>query len=470
MQRTRKNKYNIDKFISTNMTRLGSYAPTYKEIMTHCYDQNKSYQLLKWFSDVIIKYKLGTPLNLQKDNNYFDDYADQRAFFPQVLDTPSDVQESLKKVAVIKLNGGLGTSLGSTIPKSLIKLTPQKRLIDFICEQHRALNEMYSLTIPLIMMNSFYTKNFMSLEPHLSNEITFFEQHKIPRLLENTLAPLALNKDDSWAPPGHGNIFLSLYESGLLESLMHQGIEFIFISNSDNLGATLDPAIASYIRSENLDFMMEVTPKKAVDKKGGSVVFDGKSYKLLEHDQSSAKMHHDNQQPSFFNTNNIWVRLSAIKQIIENDELHLPVIINKKQIKNQAIIQFETAMGSAIECFQKTRCIQVDRNRFFPIKHSSDLLLLQSSLVSFEKNGNLRWKNLETLPIINLNEHYKTIQQCQELISVIPDITNLSSLTIIGPVIFNQKITLTGDVVIRNNASVAKPLLLKEISNQEVMV
>jgi len=470
MQRTRKDKYNIDEFISKNMTRLGDYAPIYKEIMTQCYDQNNSYQLLKWFSGEIIKYKLEKPLNLQKDKNVFDDLGDQCAFFPQVLDTPSDVQESLKKVAVIKLNGGLGTSLGSTIPKSLIKLTPQKRLIDIICEQHRALNKLYSLTIPLIMMNSFYTNNFMSLEPHLLNEITFFEQHKVPRLIENSLAPLAINKDNSWAPPGHGNIFLSFYESGLLESLMHQGIEFVFISNSDNLGATLDPALASYIRSENLDFMMEVTPKKAVDKKGGSVVFDGQAYKLLEHDQSSAKIHHDNQKTSFFNTNNIWVRLSAIKEIIENDELHLPIIINKKKIQNQAIIQFETAMGSAIECFQKSRCIQVDRNRFFPIKHSSDFLLLQSSLVSFEKNGNLRWKNPKNLPIINLNEHYKTIEQCQALISVIPDITKLRSLTIIGPVIFNQKITLTGDVVIRNNASDAKPLQLKEISNQEVMV
>ena len=43
-----------------------------------------------------------------------------------------------------------------------------------------------------------------------------------------------------WYPPGHGDIYASLKRSGLLDEFIEEGREIMFISNIDNLGATVD--------------------------------------------------------------------------------------------------------------------------------------------------------------------------------------------------------------------------------------
>ena len=44
----------------------------------------------------------------------------------------------------------------------------------------------------------------------------------------------------SWYPPGHGDVYESFKRSGLLEKFIKEGKELVFISNIDNLGATID--------------------------------------------------------------------------------------------------------------------------------------------------------------------------------------------------------------------------------------
>ncbi len=39
-------------------------------------------------------------------------------------------------------------------------------------------------------------------------------------------------------PPGHGDLYNALLRSGLLDQLLEDGKEYLFVSNSDNLGAT----------------------------------------------------------------------------------------------------------------------------------------------------------------------------------------------------------------------------------------
>ena len=71
------------------------------------------------------------------------------------------------------------------------------------------------------------------------------------------------------APPGHGDIYPSLVGSGMLERLLDQGIEYVFVSNSDNLGATLDLDILSHFAKTDGAFLMEVCKRTKGDKKGG---------------------------------------------------------------------------------------------------------------------------------------------------------------------------------------------------------
>ncbi len=55
---------------------------------------------------------------------------------------------------------------------------------------------------------------------------------------------------DVWYPPGHGDIYASFYNSGLLEQLIAEGKEYIFVSNIDNLGATVDLYILNHLVSQ----------------------------------------------------------------------------------------------------------------------------------------------------------------------------------------------------------------------------
>ena len=72
-----------------------------------------------------------------------------------------------------------------------------------------------------------------------------------------------------WNPPGHGDIYIALETSGILEKLLQADYRYAFISNIDNLGATLDTEILAYIESHSLPFLLEVTKRTEMDRKGG---------------------------------------------------------------------------------------------------------------------------------------------------------------------------------------------------------
>ena len=59
-------------------------------------------------------------------------------------------------------------------------------------------------------------------------------------------------------PPGHGDIYPSLLGSGFLDRLIKSGIKYLFVSNSDNLGATLDVDLLAYFAKTDKAFLMEV--------------------------------------------------------------------------------------------------------------------------------------------------------------------------------------------------------------------
>ncbi len=64
-----------------------------------------------------------------------------------------------------------------------------------------------------------------------------------------------------WYPPGHGDFYQSFFNSGLLNDLIDKGHEYVFLSNIDNMGATVDLGILSLCTRENHEFIMEVTEK-----------------------------------------------------------------------------------------------------------------------------------------------------------------------------------------------------------------
>ena len=83
-------------------------------------------------------------------------------------------------------------------------------------------------------------------------------------------------------PPGHGDLYDALTNSGLLDRLLAAGKEYIFVSNVDNLGATVDVNILQHMIDSQAEFLMEVTDKTKADVKGGTIIDYEGQVRLLE--------------------------------------------------------------------------------------------------------------------------------------------------------------------------------------------
>ena len=106
----------------------------------------------------------------------------------------------------------------------------------------------------------------------------------------------------------------------------------MFVSNSDNLGASLDLNILSYFAASDAPFMMECCKRTPNDKKGGHLakrVSDGQlilreSAMCADEDEEAFQ---DITKHRFFNTNNLWIRLDKLKEIISSNTLNSTVAL-----------------------------------------------------------------------------------------------------------------------------------------------
>ncbi|KAH0827462.1 UTP-glucose-1-phosphate uridylyltransferase [Lanmaoa asiatica] len=355
---------------------------------------------------------------------------------------------ALSKLAILKFNGGLGTSMGTYI------VSPYYRVM-----QVEHLNKTEGVDVPLLLMTSFNThEDTLRIIQKYTNQpikITTFNQSRYPRIFADTLQPCPHQaRDDKkhWYPPGHGDLYDSLVRSGILDRLLADGKEYLFVSNSDNLGAVVDQKILQHMANTGVDFLMEVTNKTKSDVKGGTLIqYDG-SMRLLEIAQVPSE-HVDDfksvRKFKIFNTNNLWINL-------KDGGMDLDIIVNPKVTDDgQSIIQLETAAGAAIKHFKNARGINVPRSRFLPVKSCSDLLLIKSDIYSL-KDGRLIMNDgrmFGSVPVIKLGDHFKRIQDFEARFKKIPVVMDLDHLTVAGDVHFGRGVTLRGTVIIVANES-----------------
>ncbi|KUI62260.1 putative UTP--glucose-1-phosphate uridylyltransferase [Cytospora mali] len=378
----------------------------------------------------------------------------------------SESVEFLNKLAVLKLNGGLGTSMGCVGPKSVIEVRDGMSFLDLSVRQVEYLNRTYGVNVPFLLMNSFNTNDdtaaiIKKYEGH-NVDILTFNQSRYPRIYKDSLLPVPKSFDspiNEWYPPGHGDVFESLYNSGVLDQLIERGIEIIFLSNVDNLGAVVDLRILQHMMETKSEYVMELTNKTKADVKGGTIIDYEGSVRLLEIAQVPKE--HVNEFKSikkfkYFNTNNIWMNIKAIKRVVENNELEMEIIPNGKTIPGDkkgesdiSIVQLETAVGAAIRHFNNAHGVNVPRRRFLPVKTCSDLMLVKSDLYTV-KHGQLQMSasRFGDAPLIKLGGDFKKVSDFQKHIPSIPKIIELDHLTITGAVNLGRGVTLKGTVII----------------------
>jgi UTP--glucose-1-phosphate uridylyltransferase len=372
----------------------------------------------------------------------------------------------LNRLVVIKLNGGLGTSMGLTRAKSLLKVKGELSFLDIIARQILELREEKEIDIPLLFMHSFNTRedSLSYLQKYASlalKDIPLdFVQNKFPKIRKRDLLPLAdPDEEKNWNPPGHGEIYSLLAGSGLLDKLMNRGYEYVFISNSDNLGAAVDEKILNYFADNKLPFLMEVCKRTEVDKKGGHLAQTRKGQLIL---RESAQCPADEMASfqdigryGYFNTNNLWVNLHALKhKLFEyNNLLPLQLILNEKNVDGEDVIQLETAMGAAISIFRDSGAILVGRERFSPVKRTSDLLAIWSDAYKLTDDYRLILNGRSKPPRIDLSDrYYRTIDQLNDHFEYgIPSLRRCNSLTIDADVYFGKGVQIVGDVKISKN-------------------
>ncbi|XP_034445377.1 UTP--glucose-1-phosphate uridylyltransferase-like [Hippoglossus hippoglossus] len=384
---------------------------------------------------------------------------------------PDDIAASLNKLAVVKLNGGLGTSMGCKGPKSLISVRSENTFLDLTVQQIEHLNKTFNTDVPLVLMNSFNTdedtKKILLKYKHYKVKIHTFNQSRYPRINKESLLPIARTMGTSgenaeaWYPPGHGDIYASFSNSGLLDRLLAEGKEYIFVSNIDNLGATVDLFILHHLMSQPADrrceFIMEVTDKTRADVKGGTLIQYEDHLRLLEIAQVP-KAHVDEFKSvtkfKIFNTNNLWISLPAVKRLQEKNNLDLEIIVNPKTLDGGLnVFQLETAVGAAIKNFNNAMGVNVPRSRFLPVKTSSDLLLVMSNLYSLDA-GSLTMsqkREFPTTPHVKLGSSFTKVQEFLSRFENIPDMLELDHLTVSGDVTFGNKVSLKGTVIIIAN-------------------
>jgi UTP--glucose-1-phosphate uridylyltransferase len=384
-------------------------------------------------------------------------------------------RRALGQAVVIKLNGGLGTSMGLSAAKSLLPAKNGLSFLDISVRQVLHLRRTYSCRLPLVLMNSFRTREdsqkVLARYPELATgDLPLdFLQHKVPRILKDGATPAVWpgEPEHEWCPPGHGDLYPALLTSGMLDTLARHGIRWAFVSNADNLGAVLDVDYLGWIATEQVPFVMEVADRSEADKKGGHIARGVADERLLlretaqcpKEDEASLQ---DVTRHRYFNTNNLWIDLEALRRVLAERQgvLGLPMIANEKPIDpddpgSARVIQLESAMGAGIAVFEGARALRVPRPRLIPVKTTSDLLALWSDV--YELADDCRVVVSPRRPALDLvvdldPEFYRQVDDLQARFPEgAPSLLRCHRFVVRGDVRFGGGVVVEGDVSVHHD-------------------
>ncbi|MFD7026199.1 UTP--glucose-1-phosphate uridylyltransferase [Promicromonospora sukumoe] len=382
-----------------------------------------------------------------------------------------DAAAALAKTAMLKLNGGLGTSMGMDQAKSLLPVREAPdgegellTFLDIIVGQVRAARQATGARLPLLFMNSFRTRedSLAALERYTDIAVdglpVDFLQNREPKLLASDLTPVTWEKDPDleWCPPGHGDLYPALHASGVVVALLDAGFRYMCVSNSDNLGATPDATIAGWFAASGAPYAAELCRKTPADVKGGQLVVRKSDGRIVQ--RETAQTHPDDVAASldatrhpFFHTNNLWFDLQALADELERTGgvLELPLIRNDKTVdpsdaSSPEVVQIESAMGAAVAVFEGATAIEVERSRFLPVKTTNDLLVLRSDVYTLTSDYLLEAQ--APAPLVDLDKaHYKLIDGfTRRFAAGAPSLRDADSLTVRGDWTFGSDVRAEG--------------------------
>lgn len=301
------------------------------------------------------------------------------------------------KVAALILNGGMATRFGGVV-KGVVPVLPERHDLSFLAVKLAGIR---AAGAPAVVMHSFATE--AASREHLqaidwsgipADDRFEFLQSLMPRVQPDGIPLIYLGGADQvpdttvYAAPGHGDTLRRVRESGVLAALRARGVEHVFVSNVDNLGATLDPVVlGAHLEAVEAGaaLSVEVVPRAPGDA-GGCVarLFGGpaivESFRLPPGTSLDAYPH--------FNTNTLWLTLPALEESYPLSWFPVRRTVAWPKYGELPAVQFEQLIGQITE-FATTRCLLVDRARFLPIKTREDLAAAHAAMTAIVRDVGL---------------------------------------------------------------------------------
>ncbi|HEX4354999.1 MAG TPA: UTP--glucose-1-phosphate uridylyltransferase, partial [Polyangiales bacterium] len=274
------------------------------------------------------------------------------------------------EVGCVVLAGGMATRFGGVVKAAVPALHGQTFLaiklggIRLTAEQNGA-------EVHTFVMTSFATDaEIRRLLPELSSRA-------VPASAFSQFVSLRLRPDgslfrDGAGPspyaPGHGDLTFALRRSGVLGRFVARGGRVLYMSNVDNLAATLDPAVIGAHLESGKAVTAEVVSKDPGDAGGAPARVDG-VLQIVESFRFPKDF--DEAQIPVFNVNSFVLDARAVDR-----DFPLSWFVVRKKVAGQEAIQFEHLVGE-LTAFAPTLCLHVDREgadgRFQPVKDPDEL-------------------------------------------------------------------------------------------------
>lgn len=298
------------------------------------------------------------------------------------------------EVAVVVVAGGMATRFGGGV-KAAVDVVPGCSFLKAKLKDARETGRRAGAEIPFCVMTSFATKD--GIVRHLVDrgldgpDIHVFEQTASIRLTPNGEIFRGRDGEPSYYAPGHGDFFEAFRKCGLRDELAAKGVRYIFFSNVDNLGGTLDARIIGCHVRHGRDMTAEVTPNIGQDKAGCAVVADGR-LRLME----GFRLPEDAPPFPDLSINSFVFSIDALAR-----EIPLVSHLVRKEVEGRPALQAERVTCEATEALDAAgnpllslACIRVPRSggpgsffdgRFYPVKEPADLERVRERLLETKK-------------------------------------------------------------------------------------
>jgi UTP--glucose-1-phosphate uridylyltransferase len=277
------------------------------------------------------------------------------------------------QLAFCTMAGGMATRMGGIV-KALAEVFDGHTFLQMRLAENRAASVAAGRPVPLWLMTSEATHDAVVAalaKAGAPDHIAAFKQNLSLRLQPDG----ALFRGDDGQPSehatGHGDLVDALRRSTLLERFVGAGGKYVWITNVDNLGASIDPVLLGRFieaTAAGVDVQCEVCPKEG-DKGGIPVHAEGK-LQVLEEFRLPPDF--DPTTVNVFNTNTFLVRA----QPLLDQKLTWTYFEVEKKVDGRPAIQFERLLQE-ITAQMPSTYLEVPRDgaasRFLPVKDFDEL-------------------------------------------------------------------------------------------------